>query len=200
MKYFIRKYLRTSKNGIEHIVSSHQRETTIKNSFITTAVCPVCKKSVFFYTNSNNSRVFFDALGGDWDKHPCTDLSLIKDIKDLGYFSDLHEMHKEIFKQCMKAAKKDDYSEFNRILKQIKNNEQKELIVIWLKTFFPVRIVKIKDGSYSVRKNKKKLISENCLKKAKKIPFYNIKNLDQTSKRSHKSLCIPEVTSSFSGK
>ena len=37
------------------------------------ATCPVCKASVFFYSNANGSRVFFDQLGPPWPKHPCTD-------------------------------------------------------------------------------------------------------------------------------
>jgi len=39
------------------------------------ATCPVCGVRVFFYANVYGSRVFFDELGGDWTKHPCTDLS-----------------------------------------------------------------------------------------------------------------------------
>jgi hypothetical protein len=37
------------------------------------ATCPVCKAGVFFYANSDGSRVFFDDLGPPWPKHPCTD-------------------------------------------------------------------------------------------------------------------------------
>jgi hypothetical protein len=37
------------------------------------AVCPVCGQSVYFYSNSFGSRVFFDELGKPWTKHPCTD-------------------------------------------------------------------------------------------------------------------------------
>lgn len=37
------------------------------------ATCPVCKASVYFYSNANGSRVFFDSLGPPWPKHPCTD-------------------------------------------------------------------------------------------------------------------------------
>jgi hypothetical protein len=37
------------------------------------ARCPVCRKPVFFYANEIGSRVYFDSLGGDWPKHPCTD-------------------------------------------------------------------------------------------------------------------------------
>ncbi|MBY3556436.1 hypothetical protein [Rhizobium laguerreae] len=28
---------------------------------------------MFYYQNAHGSRVFFDDLGGDWPKHPCTD-------------------------------------------------------------------------------------------------------------------------------
>ena len=37
------------------------------------AYCPVCGAEVFYYQNENGSRVFFDALGPPWPKHPCTD-------------------------------------------------------------------------------------------------------------------------------
>ena len=39
------------------------------------AICPVCGESVFFYQSPNGGRVFFDALGWPWPKHPCTDNS-----------------------------------------------------------------------------------------------------------------------------
>lgn len=35
--------------------------------------CPICKAGVYFYSNSNGSKVFFDQLGPPWPKHPCTD-------------------------------------------------------------------------------------------------------------------------------
>ncbi|MBJ6125395.1 hypothetical protein [Microvirga splendida] len=37
------------------------------------ATCPVCGVRVYFYANSNGSRVFFDDVGPPWPKHPCTD-------------------------------------------------------------------------------------------------------------------------------
>lgn len=37
------------------------------------AHCPVCGARVYYYQNEYGSRVFFDDLGGDWPKHPCTD-------------------------------------------------------------------------------------------------------------------------------
>jgi hypothetical protein len=46
------------------------RSLTIPN-----AKCPVCWCRVFFYQNEYGSRVFFDALGPPWPKHPCTDNS-----------------------------------------------------------------------------------------------------------------------------
>lgn len=39
------------------------------------ARCPVCGEEVFFYQSPNGGRVFFDALGQPWPKHPCTDNS-----------------------------------------------------------------------------------------------------------------------------
>lgn len=34
--------------------------------------CPVCGVRVFFYQSPYGGRVFFDALGPPWPKHPCT--------------------------------------------------------------------------------------------------------------------------------
>ena len=34
--------------------------------------CPVCGANVFFVVCPNGGRVFFQALGVPWDKHPCT--------------------------------------------------------------------------------------------------------------------------------
>jgi hypothetical protein len=39
------------------------------------ATCPVCFARVYFYQNSNFSKVYFDELGWPWPKHPCTDQS-----------------------------------------------------------------------------------------------------------------------------
>lgn len=45
------------------------------------ATCPVCGQLVFYYQNSNGSRVFFDELGWPWPKHGCTDNSKKADIR-----------------------------------------------------------------------------------------------------------------------
>ena len=37
------------------------------------AKCPQCKASVYFYQSPFGGRVFFDAMGPPWPKHPCTD-------------------------------------------------------------------------------------------------------------------------------
>lgn len=39
------------------------------------ATCPVCGAEVFYYEAPNGGRVYFDALGPPWPKHPCTDNS-----------------------------------------------------------------------------------------------------------------------------
>ena len=44
------------------------------DSFTTpNASCPVCGATVFYYQSPYGGRVFFDALGPPWPKHPCTD-------------------------------------------------------------------------------------------------------------------------------
>lgn len=35
------------------------------------ARCPVCNAAVFFYKSPAGGRVYFDALGAPWPKHPC---------------------------------------------------------------------------------------------------------------------------------
>lgn len=35
------------------------------------ARCPVCNAAVFFYKSPSGGRVYFDALGAPWPKHPC---------------------------------------------------------------------------------------------------------------------------------
>lgn len=35
------------------------------------AHCPVCNASVFFYKSPTGGKVYFDALGAPWPKHPC---------------------------------------------------------------------------------------------------------------------------------
>lgn len=37
------------------------------------ALCPICGASVFYYQSPTGGRLFFDALGWPWPKHPCTD-------------------------------------------------------------------------------------------------------------------------------
>lgn len=59
------------KNGAGRLGSS---------CFVTpNATCPVCKASVYFYSNASGSRVFFDELGPPWPKHPCTDRPQVAD-------------------------------------------------------------------------------------------------------------------------
>ncbi|QCX27717.1 hypothetical protein [Nocardioides jishulii] len=41
------------------------------------AICPVCGAAVFFWKNSHGSKVWFDALGAPWPKHPCLDLDQV---------------------------------------------------------------------------------------------------------------------------
>jgi len=49
--------------------------------------CPVCRASVFFYQSPNGGKVYFDELGGDWPKHPCTSYSTSRKSPS---FSHLH--------------------------------------------------------------------------------------------------------------
>lgn len=41
------------------------------------ARCPVCGAAVYFYSNEQGGRVFFDEIGPPWPKHPCTDNSYL---------------------------------------------------------------------------------------------------------------------------
>ena len=46
---------------------------SLKSYIDPNALCPVCGEPVFFYQSPTGGRVFFDALGWPWPKHPCTD-------------------------------------------------------------------------------------------------------------------------------
>lgn len=46
------------------------------------ARCPVCGADVFFYQSPAGGRVFFDALGPPWPKHPCTDIYIARGRRD----------------------------------------------------------------------------------------------------------------------
>lgn len=46
---------------------------TVESYINPNAYCPVCGEQVFFYQSPFGGRVFFDALGWPWPKHPCTD-------------------------------------------------------------------------------------------------------------------------------
>ena len=47
--------------------------SSVSSLIVPNASCFVCGQCVYFYTNDFGSRVFFDSLWPDWDKHPCTD-------------------------------------------------------------------------------------------------------------------------------
>lgn len=50
------------------------RERVYRDSFVNpNARCPACGAQVFFYQSPYGGRVYFDALGWPWPKHPCTD-------------------------------------------------------------------------------------------------------------------------------
>jgi hypothetical protein len=40
------------------------------------AQCPVCGAAVYFWSNADGARVYFDEMGPPWPKHPCTDARL----------------------------------------------------------------------------------------------------------------------------
>jgi hypothetical protein len=61
-----------NSSGSSHKLAA-RRFQTIGSYTNPNAVCPVCGDIVFFYQNHNGGRVFFDALGWPWPKHPCTD-------------------------------------------------------------------------------------------------------------------------------
>ena len=47
--------------------------SSLSGSFVNpNSNCPVCGASVYFYQSPYGGRVFFDALGPPWPKHPCT--------------------------------------------------------------------------------------------------------------------------------
>lgn len=48
------------------------------------ARCPVCNAAVFFYKSPSGGRVYFDALGAPWPKHPC--VSGPSEVPDSAYW------------------------------------------------------------------------------------------------------------------
>ena len=40
------------------------------------ATCPICGARVYFWRNQSGSKVWFDALGHPWPKHPCLDVAV----------------------------------------------------------------------------------------------------------------------------
>lgn len=47
--------------------------TDIESYVNPNAICPVCGDQVYYFQSQYGGRVFFDALGWPWPKHPCTD-------------------------------------------------------------------------------------------------------------------------------
>lgn len=52
---------------------TRSRPATLESFINPNARCPVCGADVFYYRSPYDGRVFFDALGPPWPKHPCTD-------------------------------------------------------------------------------------------------------------------------------
>jgi hypothetical protein len=73
-------------------ISLENYQRVVRSQTIPNATCPVCGKSVFYYQNEHGSKVFFDALGPPWPKHPCTDNSPHKKKinKDYTYFEKVY--------------------------------------------------------------------------------------------------------------
>ncbi len=59
----------------EHGIPTGQKHVYTDSHVNPNARCPVCGAQVFFYQSPYGGRVFFDALGWPWPKHPCTDNS-----------------------------------------------------------------------------------------------------------------------------
>lgn len=69
------KFFGNKKNAVTFL-SRHAANYKRTTCFVEpNARCPVCGEPVFFYSNMNGSKVFFDDLGPPWPKHPCTDNS-----------------------------------------------------------------------------------------------------------------------------
>lgn len=56
--------------GLTSEKSLWQRKESYTNP---NAKCPRCRASVYFYQSPYGGKVFFDAMGPPWPKHPCTD-------------------------------------------------------------------------------------------------------------------------------
>lgn len=63
-----------AQGGTSALTSAISREVPTLRSITTpNARCPRCDASVFFYVAPEGGRVYFDALGPPWPKHPCMD-------------------------------------------------------------------------------------------------------------------------------
>lgn len=56
-----------------HRLSGPGAFRTVESYVNPNAICPECRKTVFFYQSPYGGRVFFDDLGWPWPKHSCTD-------------------------------------------------------------------------------------------------------------------------------
>jgi hypothetical protein len=52
--------------------SPQSSRSTLSHFTIPNATCRYCGSRVFYYQSVDGGRVFFDALGPPWPKHPCT--------------------------------------------------------------------------------------------------------------------------------
>lgn len=101
--YRRRGHYRRGRNGTKHWVSTHNvrrsgrrgsislpsftrrtlpsftqkasRSSTGRSVIAPNARCPVCGALTYFYANEHGSKVYFDALGPPWPKHPCLDIA-----------------------------------------------------------------------------------------------------------------------------
>jgi hypothetical protein len=83
------------------------------------ACCPVCGDRVFFYQSEYGGRVYFDAVGWPWPKHPCTD-------KQSAQHGQVAPLTPQRYRMVLKSGEGDTLDIYEAI--EIKETENKILI------------------------------------------------------------------------
>ncbi len=61
------------RDMFEVIADNKEKYAQFESFVDPNATCPVCGEPVYYYESPYGGKVYFDALGPPWPKHPCTD-------------------------------------------------------------------------------------------------------------------------------
>ena len=103
------------------------------------ARCPVCNAAVFFYKSPSGGRVYFDALGAPWPKHPC--VSGASEVPDSTYWRAREYFltwrrnllaRAGISALCLPDKKFARWFVENGFLRGIRNNKYPPTVALWV--------------------------------------------------------------------